>query len=159
LRACQGGKKADLIEIGRAKQLATLRQNAEVSVLSPGDKTVDPLPKVNTRQEIAKAAGVSTGQIGMVATFPEKGQKGFSNVLSPGDKTLDPLPKVNTQKEIAKAAGVSTGQIGMVAIQPRKKRRKRVDQHGPLNWCGPERIRKRRLLGSLESIAQRSTDC
>jgi|LakMenEpi03Aug12_release.lakeMendotaPanAssembly.Ray.scaffolds.fasta_scaffold19409_8 hypothetical protein len=69
------GKKADLIEIGRAKR---------------------------------------------VATFPEKGQKGFSNVLSPGDRTLDPLPKVDTRQEIAKAAGVSTGQIGM-AEQVMKK--------------------------------------
>jgi hypothetical protein len=55
------GNKADLLEIGKAKRVETLKQNA--TVLSENDKTES--PPVNTQKAIAKAAGVSTGQVGM----------------------------------------------------------------------------------------------
>ena len=60
------GNKQDLLEIAgeSRKDKMTGNQNAakEKTELSQNDKTV--LPPVNTRIEIAKAAGVSTGQAG-----------------------------------------------------------------------------------------------
>ena len=61
------GNKADLIVIGKANMSAgggDKRSESAKSGLSQNDKP-DPLPPVNTRVEIAKAAGVSTGQVGM----------------------------------------------------------------------------------------------
>ena len=53
------GNKADLAEIGRAKYSATVgRPAANIVVKNDND-----LPKHNTRNEIAKAAGVSTGKV------------------------------------------------------------------------------------------------
>lgn len=86
------GNKADLLEIGRAKQAKTLGgfKHKEISVLSQNDKTdkvtvttIDedeatsaptlPTPQpVNTQKEIAKAAGVSTGQVGMAEQLKKK---------------------------------------------------------------------------------------
>jgi len=59
------GNKKDLLEIGKAKQRESGKQARaeQLGLLSQNDKT--PLPQVNTRVEIAKAAGVSTGQVGM----------------------------------------------------------------------------------------------
>jgi hypothetical protein len=77
------GNKADLIEIGKAKQAVTLKQNAK-TVLSQNDNTVlsddhEPdapfttvPPKHDTRKHIAKAAGVSTGQVGMAEQLAKK---------------------------------------------------------------------------------------
>jgi N6-adenosine-specific RNA methylase IME4 len=63
------GNKQDLLEIGKAKRVETLKQNA--SVLSQNDRT-ESVPTVNTRVEIAKAAGVSTGQVGMAEQIIKK---------------------------------------------------------------------------------------
>ena len=71
------------------------------TLLSENDKSV--IPPVNTQKEIAKAAGVSTGQVGNTNASDEE------TTLSENDKLV--LPPVNTRKEIAKAAGVSTGQV------------------------------------------------
>ena len=61
------GNKADLIVIAgeSRKDKMTGNQNAakEKTELSQNDKTV--LPPVNTQKEIARAAGVSSGQVGM----------------------------------------------------------------------------------------------
>jgi N6-adenosine-specific RNA methylase IME4 len=62
------GKKADLLEIGEQKRAKTLKQNAPV--LSPNDTTKE--APVSTRAEIAKAAGVSTGQVGMAEQVKKK---------------------------------------------------------------------------------------
>jgi N6-adenosine-specific RNA methylase IME4 len=63
------GNKQDLLEIGKAKRVETLKQNA--SVLSQNDRT-ESVPTLNTRVEIAKAAGVSTGQVGMAEQIIKK---------------------------------------------------------------------------------------
>ncbi|MDA0347487.1 MAG: hypothetical protein O3C20_08795, partial [Verrucomicrobia bacterium] len=55
--------KADLLEIGMAKHAATVGRPSKES-LSQNDNDFEE-PKHNTRVEIAKAAGVSTGQVGM----------------------------------------------------------------------------------------------
>jgi hypothetical protein len=60
----------DLLEIGKAKRVESLKQNA--AVLSQNDKTVS--PPVNTRKEIAKAAGTSTAQA--TAARTEEGDLG-----------------------------------------------------------------------------------
>ena len=92
------------------------RSEAAKSGLSQNDKP-DPLPPVNTRVEIAKAAGVSTGQVGMadlIAIGESKRSKTLkqnTTVLSQND-TTDATSPVSTRIEIAKAAGVSTGQQG-----------------------------------------------
>lgn len=59
------GNKADLIEIGKVKMGDSRRSEG----LSQNDK---PSPPVNTRVEIAKAAGVSTGQVGMAEQVKKK---------------------------------------------------------------------------------------
>jgi len=59
------GNKDDLESIGGKRHEASLPQKGQKgfqSVLSQNDNT---LPKHNTRKEIAKAAEVSTGQVGM----------------------------------------------------------------------------------------------
>ncbi|MCX6964811.1 MAG: MT-A70 family methyltransferase [Verrucomicrobia bacterium] len=63
------GNKKDLLEIGKAKRVETLKQNA--AVLSENDKTAS-APPINTQKEIAKAAGVSTGQVGMAEQIIKK---------------------------------------------------------------------------------------
>ena len=76
------GNKQDLLEIGKIKRSETLKQNAPV--LSQNDKTES--PPVNTRKEIAKAAGVSTGQVAMAeqvkAKAPELWEKAKANEVS-----------------------------------------------------------------------------
>jgi hypothetical protein len=61
------GNKADLLEIGKKamsdKKVGNTNASDEETTLSQNDKLV--LPPVNTRIEIARAAGVSTGQVGM----------------------------------------------------------------------------------------------
>ena len=54
------GNKADLLEIGKKTQ------GKRTDLLSQDDKKLDKHP-VNTQKEIAKSAGVSTGQVGMDA--------------------------------------------------------------------------------------------
>lgn len=64
--------KADLLEIGKRAMAEKKDGNAHASktTLSQNDK-VD-LPPVNTQKEIAKAAGVSTGQVGMAEQLKKK---------------------------------------------------------------------------------------
>lgn len=73
------GNKADLLEIGKAKMGDSRRNEA----LSANDK---PSPQVNTREQIAKAAGVSTGQVGMAeqvkAKAPELWEKAKAGDVS-----------------------------------------------------------------------------
>jgi hypothetical protein len=64
------------------------------TLLSQNDTSV--AVPVSTRKEIAKAAGVSTGQVGN--TNASKGK----TELSQNDNIV--LPKANTQKQIAKAS-------------------------------------------------------
>jgi len=66
------GNKKDFLEIGKAAmaQKKVGNTNASKSTLSQNDK-VD-LPEINTRVEIAKAAGVSTGQVGMAEQIIKK---------------------------------------------------------------------------------------
>ena len=66
------GNKQDLLDIGKTAmaQKKVGNTNASKSTLSQNDK-VD-LPEINTRVEIAKAAGVSTGQVGMAEQIIKK---------------------------------------------------------------------------------------
>ncbi len=57
------GNKADLMEIGRLKKAETEGRPSKEKLLSQNDNGL-PEPRHNTRVEIAKAAGVSTGQVG-----------------------------------------------------------------------------------------------
>lgn len=59
------GNKQDLLEIGKATQ------GKRTDLLSENDKRSLP-PPVNTQKEIAKAAGVSTGQVGMAEQIIKK---------------------------------------------------------------------------------------
>jgi hypothetical protein len=72
------GNKADLLEIGRVKKVESGKKarQKQLGVLSQNDITQEPEePKpappapVSTRAEIAKAAGVSTGQQTHKASF------------------------------------------------------------------------------------------
>jgi N6-adenosine-specific RNA methylase IME4 len=67
------GKKADLLEIGKAKKVESGKEAraVQLGVLSPNDNTPNQ-PKINTQKEIAKAANVSTGQVGMAEQVKKK---------------------------------------------------------------------------------------
>ena len=73
------GNKADLLDIGKKamsdKKVGNSNASDEETTLSENDKLV--LPPVNTQKEIAKAAGVSTGQVGMAEHLarPRGGEK------------------------------------------------------------------------------------
>jgi N6-adenosine-specific RNA methylase IME4 len=62
----QLGNKADLLEIGKKTQ------GTRTDLLSPNDKKSLKVAAVNTQKEIAKAAGVSTGQVGMAEQLIKK---------------------------------------------------------------------------------------
>jgi N6-adenosine-specific RNA methylase IME4 len=78
------GNKADLIEIGKAVKVESGKEARalQLGVLSQNDNTPDdhepdaPFttvpPKHDTRKHIAKAAGVSTGQVGMAEQLAKK---------------------------------------------------------------------------------------
>jgi N6-adenosine-specific RNA methylase IME4 len=68
----QLGNKADLLEIGKAKKVESGKETGRGNKkdLSQNDKTF--IPPVNTQKEIAKAAGVSTGQVGMAEQLIKK---------------------------------------------------------------------------------------
>ena len=86
------GNKEDLQAIGRAKMAeggGDKKSEAAKSGLSQNDKPVkaEPkpeLPKHNTQKEIARAANVSTGQVGMAEQL---------GGLSQNDKTPIAMPK------------------------------------------------------------------
>ena len=82
----QLGNKADLAEIGREKRAATLKQNAP-TVLSQNDKTDETAPAHNTRQEIAKAAGVSTGTVAQAEIVKRESPELWEKAKS-GDETI-----------------------------------------------------------------------
>jgi DNA N-6-adenine-methyltransferase (Dam) len=65
------GNKEDLAEIGRSKNKATVGRPAKES-LSNNDNDLTPEPKHDTRKEIAKAAGVSTGKIAQAEVVKKK---------------------------------------------------------------------------------------
>jgi N6-adenosine-specific RNA methylase IME4 len=81
------GNKDDLLAIGKAKKVESGKdaRSKQLGVLSLNDKTpneqpvkavsVTPKPKVNTRIVIAKAANVSTGQVGMAEQLKKKAPK------------------------------------------------------------------------------------
>jgi hypothetical protein len=84
------GNKVDLLEIGK-KAMAEKKEgnaNASKSTLSENDK-VD-LPKVNTQKEIAKAAGTSTGQVGMAEQVRKKSPELWEKAKA-GDRSASPL--------------------------------------------------------------------
>jgi N6-adenosine-specific RNA methylase IME4 len=66
------GNKEDLLEIGKAKRVESGKEarDKQLGVLSQNDTT--PTPPVSTRAEIAKAAGTSTGQVGMAEQVKKK---------------------------------------------------------------------------------------
>jgi len=68
------GNKADLLEIGRLKKVESGKESRDkqLGVLSQNDNTPEPPAKINTQKELAKAAGVSTGQIGMAEQVKKK---------------------------------------------------------------------------------------
>jgi DNA modification methylase len=76
-------KKEILLEKGKEKQLQTLKQGADIPVLSTIDKT----EKHNTREEIAKALDWSTGKVAMADVVfkkasPELEEKVLSNEVT-----------------------------------------------------------------------------
>lgn len=66
------GDKADLAEIGRAKQSAAGGDKVSEQAATAFIKNDNTAPKHNTQKEIAKSAGVSTGN--MRVTFRFEGQ-------------------------------------------------------------------------------------
>lgn len=94
------GNKADLLEIAgeSRKEKMAGNQNAakEKTELSQNDKTV--LPPVNTQKEIAKAAGVSTGQVGMAEQVKKKDPALWEQAKS-GEVSISSAYKTIKKKE------------------------------------------------------------
>ena len=65
------GNKKDFLEIGKVKRQNTEGRPSKEKLLSQNDNSLLE-PKHNTRVEIAKAAGVSTGQVGMAEQIIKK---------------------------------------------------------------------------------------
>jgi hypothetical protein len=63
-RVLELGNKADLLEIGRVKKVESGKEarDKQLGVMSQNDTTLEQVAPISTRAEIAKAAGVSTGQ-------------------------------------------------------------------------------------------------
>jgi hypothetical protein len=132
------GNKADLIEIGKAKQAVTLKQNAK-TVLSENDNTVidhepdapewdcpecgatyygsttfcrecfkPPAPKHDTRKHIAKAAGVSTGQVGMAEQLAKKAPALWEKAIAGAVEAERRAKQAETQAAIAEAKKAET---------------------------------------------------
>lgn len=94
------GNKADLLEIGKANMSAgggDKRSEAAKSGLSQNDKP-DPLQPVNTRVEIARAAGVSTGQVGMAEQVKKKDPALWEQAKS-GEVSISSAYKTIKKKE------------------------------------------------------------
>ena len=100
------GQASDLREIGRAKQVATLKQNAKQqdSVLSTIDKTVSPEPQKesvidkavkpkiqahDTRKEIAKQLGWSTGKVAMGQKVMKKAPTPVKEKIRSGEMSIN----------------------------------------------------------------------
>lgn len=81
------GNKADLLEIGRAKQAQTLKQNA-APVLPVTGKTDSDQPAHNTRQEIAKAVGVSSSKVSQAEVVRKKDPELWERTKA-GETTLN----------------------------------------------------------------------
>ena len=94
--------KADLLEIGKVNlRLPTGGKNK--TTLSQNDKVTQP---VNTRIEIAKAAGVSTGQVGMAEQVKKKDPALWEQAKS-GEVSISSAYKTIKKKE--QLEGVSGG--------------------------------------------------
>ena len=98
------------MEIGRLKKVESGKEAraVQLGVMSQNDTTPD--KPVSTRVEIARAAGVSTGQVGMADLIVIGAAKYDATVGRPSKESLSqndndlPEPKHNTRIEIAKAA-------------------------------------------------------
>ena len=94
------GNKADLLEIGKKamsdKKVGNTNASDEETTMSQNDK-VD-LPPVSTRIEIAKAAGVSTGQVGMAEQVKKKDPALWEQAKS-GEVSISSAYKTIKKKE------------------------------------------------------------
>ena len=114
------GNKKDLLEIGKAKRVETLKQNA--AVLSENDKTASP-PPINTQKEIAKAAGVSTGQVG-VGGRPKQRQE--PEPVEPQQKIVAvsrPYYEVQAKERMVANGGDKTAEVQKIAPAEKAKAR------------------------------------
>lgn len=98
------GNKEDLLKKGKQTKIEAGKQAraVQLGVLSPGGKT--PIDKHNTRKEIAKAAGVSTGQVAMAEQVRKKAPKLWKQAKK-GDisikKAYSKIKKQETRQEKA----------------------------------------------------------
>jgi N6-adenosine-specific RNA methylase IME4 len=115
------GNKSDLIEIGNNAMSEKKKgnQNAvkEKTTLSQNDNIV--FPPVNTRAEIAKSAGVSTGQVGMAEQVKkkapdlwEKAKQGEVSISTAYKKIRKSEKKAEHAENIAKQKqDIATGKV------------------------------------------------
>jgi len=141
------GNKEDLAAIGRKKRAATLKQNASDPVLSQNDKT-DSKPKHDTRAEIAKRAGVSTGQVGQAEVVRRESPKLWEKAKA-GEETIggayrqvrqkikEEVREKRRQENATKASAVNvekdlTGMFSTIVLDPPWS----LDDEGDVNQLG-----------------------
>ena len=92
------GNKQDLLEIGRLKKVESGKEAraVQLGVMSQNDTTPD--KPVSTRVEIAKAAGVSTGQVGMAEQVKKKDPALWEQAKS-GEVSISSAYKTIKKKE------------------------------------------------------------
>jgi len=86
------GNKADLLEIGKKTQ------GRRTDLLSENDKKLELPPPVNTQKQIAKAAGVSSGQVGMAEQVKKKDPALWEQAKS-GEVSISSAYKTIKKKE------------------------------------------------------------
>lgn len=106
--------KADLAEVGAAKKVEAGKtaRDKQLGVLSPNDKTPEQ-PKHDTRAEIAKAAGASTGMVGMaevvIKSDPELWEKAKAGetTITGAYKKIKKRDELSKRHEAIKAQSVA----------------------------------------------------
>jgi hypothetical protein len=113
------GNKEDLLAKGKEKREQNLKQNAPD--LSQNDKSEPEPPPHRTRETIAKAAGVSTGQVGMAEQVRKKAPDLWDKAKS-GDVTISAAyKKVKRESDAEKKAEEQKRAIEKISREAIKK--------------------------------------
>jgi len=159
------GKKADLLEIGKAnksKAGGDKKSEAAKSLLSQND-TSDPIVPVSTRAEIAKAAGTSSGQVGM-AELGRRYNRTKRGVGKPAGTILGKNCPISTAESLGRQHGVSArtvknaGQFAAAVDKLADVRPTRAREQPYTKNCGGFRFGPTHARAGATSLSDASSD-